>query len=194
MHILLAEPTVPQKLPASPGILLRPINIHNGVIAFPYKDPLRRADPYNPLPSEAEIRCRRCGTWVLQKIEMDLTLYLHTIMSSKTFTRWTEEERRAHRRKQNATYQARKVENLTPREKQVKEEERRKRQATKQAMEQGEWISATVTIKVEKEEKKATKVAKNGFAALESDEEKEVQETKETWGKQKINWADSDDE
>ncbi len=113
-------------------------------------------------------------------------------MSSKTFTRWTEEERRAHRRKQNAAYQARKVEHLTPREKQVKEEERRKRQVTKQAMEQGEWISATVT-KVEKEEKKATKVAKNGFAALESDEE-EVKETKETWGKQKINWADSDDE
>jgi hypothetical protein len=127
-----------------------------------------------------------------KKIEMNLTLYLHTTMSSKTFTRWTEEERRAHRRKQNAAYQARKVEHLTPREKQVKEEERRKRQVTKQAMEQGEWISATVT-KVEKEEKKATKVAKNGFAALESDEE-EVKETKETWGKQKINWADSDDE
>ena len=124
---------------------------------------------------------------------MNLTLYLHTTMSSKTFTRWTEEERRAHRRKQNAAYQARKVEHLTPREKQIKEEERRKRQATKQAMEQGEWVSATVTIKVEKEEKKATKVAKNGFAALESDEE-ETKETKETWGKQKINWADSDDE
>ena len=122
---------------------------------------------------------------------MNLTLYLHTDMSSKTFTRWTEEERRAHRRKQNAAYQARKVEHLTPREKQIKEEERRKRQVTKQAMEQGEWISATVTVKVEKEEKKATKVAKNGFAALESDEEKE---TKETWGKTKINWADSDDE
>jgi hypothetical protein len=125
---------------------------------------------------------------------MDFSLYLHNTMSAtKTFTRWTEEERRAHRRKQNAAYQARKVEHLTPREKQVKEEERRKRQVTKQAMEQGEWVSATVTIKVEKEEKKATKVAKNGFAALESDEE-EVKETKETWGKQKINWADSDDE
>ena len=72
-----------------------------------------------------------------KKIEMDLTLYFHTIMSSKTFTRWTEEERRAHRRKQNAAYQARKVEHLTPREKQIKEEERRKRQVTKQAMEQG---------------------------------------------------------
>ena len=114
--------------------------------------------------------------------------------ASKTFTRWTEEERRAHRRKQNAAYQARKVEHLTPREKQIKEEERRKRQATKQAMEKGEWISATVTIKVE--EKKMTKMekAKNGFAALDSDEE-ETKETKETvWGKQKIDWADSDDE
>jgi hypothetical protein len=125
---------------------------------------------------------------------MDLTLYLHNMSASKTFTRWTEEERRAHRRKQNAAYQARKVEHLTPREKQIKEEERRKRQATKQAMEKGEWISATVTIKVE--EKKMTKMekAKNGFAALDSDEE-EVKETKETvWGKQKIDWADSDDE
>ena len=111
--------------------------------------------------------------------------------TSKTFTRWTEEERRAHRRKQNAAYQARKVEHLTPREKQVKEEERRKRQATKQAMEKGEWVSATVTVKVEVkvEEKKAK--AKNGFAALESDEEVKEQ----AWGKQKIDWAaDSDDE
>jgi len=114
--------------------------------------------------------------------------------SVSKFTRWTEEERRAHRRKQNATYQARKVENLTPREKQVKEEERRKRQVTKQAMEKGEWVTATVTVKVEVkvEEKKAK--AKNVFAALESDEE--VKEVKEpVWGKQKIDWAeDSDDE
>ena len=110
------------------------------------------------------------------------------------FTRWTEEERRAHRRKQNATYQARKVEHLTPREKQVKEEERRKRQATKQAMEQGEWVSATVTVKVEVKVEDKMKKAKNGFAALESDEE-EVKEKEPVWGKQKIDWAaDSDDE
>jgi len=134
---------------------------------------------------------------------MDLTLYLHTAInmssvSATKFTRWTEEERRAHRRKQNATYQARKVEHLTPREKQVKEEERRKRQATKQAMEQGEWVSATVTVKVEVKVEEKMKKAKNGFAALESDEEegKEVKEVKEpVWGKQKIDWAaDSDDE
>jgi len=78
-------------------------------------------------------------------------------MSSKTFTKWTEEERRAHRRTQNAAYQARKVEYLTPRQKQIKEEERKKRQETKQAMEQGEWV-ATMTgvktsIKVEKKRK-----------------------------------------
>jgi hypothetical protein len=113
--------------------------------------------------------------------------------TSKTFTRWTEEERRAHRRKQNATYQARKVEHLTPREKQVKEEELRKRQATKQAMEKGEWVSATVTVKVEVKVEKMKK-AKNGFAALESDEE-EVKVKEPVWGKQKIDWAaDSDDE
>jgi hypothetical protein len=114
---------------------------------------------------------------------------------SKTFTRWTEEERRAHRRKQNATYQARKVEYLTPREKQIKEEERRKRQVTKQAMEQGEWVA---TAKVEKKEQETkTKVTtKNGFAALDSDSEEEVKVKEVTvWGKQKINWAaDSDDE
>jgi len=119
--------------------------------------------------------------------------------ATKIFTRWTEEERRAHRRKQNATYQVRKIEHLTPREKQVKEEERRKRQATKQAMEQGEWIA---TAKVEKKEviKELAKVAtKNGFAALDSDSEEEVTEVKTVkdtvWGKQKIDWAaDSDDE
>jgi len=113
-------------------------------------------------------------------------------MSTKTFTR-TEEERRAHRRKQNASYQARKAEHLSDREKQVKEEQRRKRQATKQAMEKGEWVAATVTIKVEKEEKKMTTPAKNGFAALADEEIKE--EIKTVWGKQKIDWAaDSDDE
>ncbi len=111
-------------------------------------------------------------------------------VSTSKFTKWTEEERRAHRRKQNAMYQARKVEYLTPREKQIKEEERRKRQATKQAMEQGEWVS-TVTVKVEIKMEEKMKKAKNGFAALESDEE-EVKEV--VWGKQKINWADSDDE
>jgi hypothetical protein len=115
--------------------------------------------------------------------------------ASKTFTRWTEEERRAHRRKQNAVYQARKVEHLTPRQKQIREEEQRKRQETKQAMEQGEWVTtAKVTVKVEVKEEKKIK-AKNGFAALESDEE-EPEKVKETvWGKQKIDWAaDSDDE
>jgi len=115
--------------------------------------------------------------------------------TASKFTRWTEEERRAHRRKQNATYQARKVEYLTPREKQVKEEERRKRQATKQAMEKGEWVA---TIKVEKKEQKPneTHVAtKNGFAALDSDSEEDVKVKEPVWGKQKIDWAaDSDDE
>jgi protein subunit release factor B len=116
-------------------------------------------------------------------------------VSTTKFTRWTEEERRAHRRKQNAMYQARKVEHLTPREKQVKEEERRKRQATKQAMEKGEWVA---TAKVEKKEQKETKTkveTKNGFAALDSDSEEDVKEVKTVWGKQKIDWAaDSDDE
>ena len=117
-------------------------------------------------------------------------------MSSKTFTRWTEEERRAHRRVQNAAYQARQVEYLTPRQKQIKEEERKKRQETKQAMEQGEWVATVkTTIKVEKKEKKEKVVAKNGFAALDSDSAEEVKVKEAVWGKQKIDWAaDSDDE
>lgn len=119
---------------------------------------------------------------------------------SKTFTKWTEEERRAHRRAQNAAYQARKVDYLTPRQKQIKEEDRKKRQETKQAMEQGEWVAtATVktTIKVEKKDKTEKKVTtKNVFAALDSDSEEDIQKVEEpVWGKQKIDWAaDSDDE
>jgi len=117
--------------------------------------------------------------------------------ASKTFTRWTEEERRA----QYAKYQARKVEYLTDRQKHIKEEDRKKRQETKQAIEQGAWVTSSVTVKVEKKEKEKVKmVAKNGFAALESDEEEEKVtkklDTPDTiWRKTKIDWtADSDDE
>lgn len=121
--------------------------------------------------------------------------------ASKTFTKWTEEERRAHRRAQNAKYQARKVEYLTDRQKQIKEEERKKRQVMKKAMEQGEWVTATITVKVEKKEKEEKKVAKNVFAALDTDEEiKMVSQKLDTpedtiWRKTKIDWAaESDDE
>jgi hypothetical protein len=119
--------------------------------------------------------------------------------ASKTFIRWTEEERRAHRRKQNAVYQANKVEYLTPRQKQIKEEERKKRQETKQAMEQGEWVTSLEKKEKKESIKETVKVAtKNGFAALDSDSEEEIvkKEDKEpVWGKQKIDWAaDSDDE
>jgi len=130
---------------------------------------------------------------------------MSTASATKTFTRWTEEERRAHRRKQNAAYQARKAENLTPREKQIKEQQRQERQATKQAMEQGAWVT-TATVTVSKEVKETIK-AKNGFAALESDEEEiawvpntmdmklpENPETSPWRNVTKINWADSDDE
>jgi hypothetical protein len=81
----------------------------------------------------------------------------------------------------------------------VKEEERKKRQATKAAIEQGAWV--TTGTKVEKKvEKEMVKVAKNGFAALDSDTEEEVEakvvaKVDVPWGKQKIDWAaDSDDE
>ena len=90
--------------------------------------------------------------------------------SSKPFVRWTEEERRAHRRMQNAAFQARKADRLTDRQKQVKEEERKKRQETKQAMEQGAWVTASVTVKVEKKEKKEPKTKKN-IIIMEEDED-----------------------
>jgi hypothetical protein len=113
---------------------------------------------------------------------------------SKSFTPWTEEERRAHRRKQNATYQARKAEKLTERQKQIKEEERKSRQATKQAFEQGVWLTCVKAEKVEKKEEKVTIKTKNLFAALDdSDEEKEKEKEKEPempWGRQKMNWAE----
>ena len=127
-----------------------------------------------------------------------------TAKSAKPFVRWTEEERRAHRRSQNAAYQARKTERLTDRQKQVKEEERKKRLETKQAIEQGAWVTTGAKVKVEKEKETDKVKAKNGFAALDSDTEEEaldsdteeVEAKDETsgWGKQKINWADSDDE
>ena len=121
--------------------------------------------------------------------------------SAKTFVRWTEEERRAHRRAQNASYQARKLENLSDRQKQVKEAERKKRQEMKQAIEQGAWVTtgAKIEKKVEKEMVKVT--TKNGFAALDSDTEEDepkvekVEKVETVWGRQKIDWAaDSDDE
>jgi hypothetical protein len=119
-----------------------------------------------------------------------------TAKSAKPFVRWTEEERRAHRRSQNAAYQARKTEHLTDRQKQVKEEERKKRLETKQAIEQGAWVTTGAKVKVEKEKETVKVKAKNGFAALDSDTEDEatVEEKEPVWGKQKINWADSDDE
>jgi hypothetical protein len=47
-------------------------------------------------------------------------------------------------------------------------------------MENGEWVTtAKVTVKVEAKEEKKMKVAKNGFAALESDEEEKVEKEKE---------------
>ena len=115
-------------------------------------------------------------------------------MSAKSFKPWTEEERRAHRRTQNAAYQARKAERLTERQKQIKEEERKKRQETKQAIEAGAWFTTGVKEKKEKKEKEVIKT-KNGFAALDTDEETETEpetEPEPVWGKQKMNWADDE--
>jgi len=115
-----------------------------------------------------------------------------------TFKKWTEEERRAHARARNHAYQAKKEEWTTLTEKRVKEQERQKKLDLKARAAAGEWVSTgKAKPKIEKEKVEIVS-AKNGFAALESDEEKEEKEEKSTpneYVRKKFNWADdSDDE
>ena len=121
-------------------------------------------------------------------------------MSSKpVFKKWTEEERRAHARARNHTYQAKKEEWPTLTEKRIKEQERQKKLELKAKAEAGEWVTTgKAKPQVEKVKPEVTVKVKNGFAALESDEEKEEKEVKSTpneYVRKKFNWADdSDDE
>lgn len=106
------------------------------------------------------------------------------------FKKYTEEERRAHIRTKNAAYQAKKESRLTETEKRVKEQEKKKKMETKEKLEAGEWVS-TGRAKPKKPEVAIVPIkVKNGFSALESDEECEPK----IFVKKKINWADSDDE
>jgi hypothetical protein len=120
-------------------------------------------------------------------------------MSTTVFKKWTEEERRAHVRAKNHAYQARKEGHTTLTEKRVKEQERQKKLELKARAEAGEWVSTgKAKPKVEKVKSEVTVKPKNGFSALESDEEKEEKEEKTTpneYVRKKFNWADdSDDE
>lgn len=113
------------------------------------------------------------------------------------FKKWTEEERRAHARARNQAYKAKKEEWTTLTEKRVKEQEKQKKLERKALAEAGEWVTTGKTkIHVENPKPVETVVKKNGFAALESDEEKEeVKTTPNEYVRKKFNWADdSDDE
>ena len=123
--------------------------------------------------------------------------------STPVFKKWTEEERRAHVRAKNLAYQAKKEERTTLTEKRVKEQEKQKKLELKARAEAGEWVSTgKAKPHVEKQEKQEKQekekiVKKNGFAALESDEEKEEKEkpAPNEYVRKRFNWADdSDDE
>jgi hypothetical protein len=117
-------------------------------------------------------------------------------MSAPVFKKWTEEERRAHARARNNAYKAKKEEWTTLTEKRVKDQEKQKKLELKARAEAGEWVTTgKAKPRVEKPEIKEKIVKKNGFAALESDEEKEVKTTPSEYVRKKFNWADdSDDE
>lgn len=121
-------------------------------------------------------------------------------MSTTVFKKWTEEERRAHVRAKNIDYQARKMGRTTLTEMRVKEQERQKKLELKARVEAGEWVTTGKSKpKVEKQEPKEKNekiVKKNGFSALESDEEESPKEKAPTeYVRKRFNWADdSDDE
>ena len=110
------------------------------------------------------------------------------------FKSWTEEERRAHIRTKNNSYQKKKEDRISLTEKRVKEQERQKKIEQKDKLEAGEWVS-TGKAKIKKKIENAiiTVNAKNGFSALDSEEEEEKKEEM-PYVRKKINWADSDDE
>jgi len=118
-------------------------------------------------------------------------------MSKPVFKKWTEEERRAHARARNAAYQAKRADNITLTEKRVKDQERQKKLEAKQKLEAGEWVSTGSQKKEIRVEKPSLEkiVKKNGFSALESDEEEPVEKksTPNEYVRKKFNWADDSD-
>lgn len=121
--------------------------------------------------------------------------------STPVFKKWTEEERRAHARARNQKYLAKKDEWTTLTEKRVKDQEKQKKLDLKARVEAGEWVSTGKAQKIEILRPTAgktdvEKAKKNGFAALESDEESPKEKSKPNeYVRKKFNWADdSDDE
>jgi hypothetical protein len=116
-------------------------------------------------------------------------------MSTKSFTRWTEEERRANIRSKTMAFQGRKEDRISMREKEYKEKEKNKREDRKKLAESGGWVTAEKVMKPEKKVNVKTVLKTvNAFASLDMDEKEEVKV--EAWTgsciKKSINWADSD--
>ena len=72
---------------------------------------------------------------------------------------WTEEERRAHIRTKNNSYQKKKEERISLTEKRVKEQERQKKIEQKDKLEAGEWVS-TGKVKIKKKNRKCNHYCK----------------------------------
>ena len=127
-------------------------------------------------------------------------IFIKPMSNTPVFKKWTEEERRAHARTRNHAYQAKKETWTTLTEKRVKEQEKQKKIELKTRAEAGEWVTTGKAKRIETPEmrgKQETVVKKNGFAALESDEEEKKEEKSKPneYVRKKFNWADdSDDE
>ena len=70
--------------------------------------------------------------------------------SSKTFRKWTEEERRAHQRAYNAAYTERLLFRMSEEEYRQRELEKAQRVAFKKKEDAGEWVSKGKKISAEK--------------------------------------------
>lgn len=129
----------------------------------------------------------------------------------KVFKRMSPEEWKAHKRAQNAKFMARQKQNLSQREKELKEQERKQRAAVKAAEEAGEWVQIAppppkkkVNIQLTEPKPQLKSIRKSLFANFNDDsdeepvEEKpmEEQQPEQKFGQMKrTNWADdSDDE
>lgn len=134
---------------------------------------------------------------------------------TKVFKRMSPEEWRAYKRQQNANFLARKENQLSEREKAIKEQHRKQREAVKAAEDSGKWVQivappepkrkVTIDLKESKPTQK-TPAKANLFANLndDSDDEEEqeqsaaktpVEEEEEIMGKMaRINWADDSDD
>ena len=110
---------------------------------------------------------------------------------SKPFTRWTEEERRANIRRKNAEYNARKVSKLTPRELEIKEQEKMKKKAAKQLANSGMWVqNGNRKLVIKEEIIKDVPVTVNKFSILDKDESSE--EEVSIYKPKRLVWADEE--